>query len=133
MILPEPLKLFVEPLTALQRLLDRFSAQGVIIGGIATGFLGKPRFTVDLDAMFFASIKDVPQILEMARPEGIEPRTNKVMEFAQKSRVLLLRHSARVQVLIFLLAFCLLKKKLLHAVRFMMQVCYLSAYQRPKI
>ena len=94
MTVPEPLKSFVQPLTALQRLLDRFSAQGVIIGGIATGFLGKPRFTVDLDAMFFASIKDVPRILEMAKAEGIEPRTDKVMEFAQKSRVLLLRHSS---------------------------------------
>ena len=81
-------------MTALQTLLDRFGAQGVIIGGIATGFLGKPRFTVDLDAMFFASIKDIPRILKMAQEEGIEPRTDKVMEFAQKSRVLLLRHSA---------------------------------------
>ena len=60
MTVPEPLKSFVEPLTALQRLLDRFSARGVIIGGIATGFLGKPRFTVDLDAMFLASTKEVP-------------------------------------------------------------------------
>jgi hypothetical protein len=94
MTVPEPLKTFVEPLTALQRLLDRFSAQGVIIGGIATGFLGKPRFTVDLDAMFLASIKDVPRILEMAKEEGIEARTEKVMEFAKKSRVLLLQHSA---------------------------------------
>ena len=94
MTFPEPLKSFVEPLTALQHLLDRFSSQGVIIGGIATGFLGKPRFTVDLDAMFFASTKDVPRILEMAKAEGIEPRTDKVMEFAKKSRVLLLRHTA---------------------------------------
>ena len=94
MTLPEQLTSFVEPLTALQRLLDRFSAQGVIIGGIATGFLGKPRFTVDLDAMFLASTNDVPHILEMAKEEGIEPRTEKVMEFAKKSRVLLLRHSA---------------------------------------
>lgn len=94
MTFPESLESFVEPLKALQNLLDRFSAQGVIIGGIATGFLGKPRFTVDLDAMFFASIKDIPRILKMAQEEGIEPRTDKVMEFAQKSRVLLLRHSS---------------------------------------
>lgn len=93
MTVPEPFKSFVEPLTALQRLLDRFSARGVIIGGIATGFLGKPRFTVDLDAMFFASTKDVPEILEMAKEEGIEPRTNQIMEFVKKSRVVLLRHS----------------------------------------
>src|ERR1051325_8129714 len=56
--------------------------------------LGKPRFTVDLDAMFLASIEDVSHILDLAKKEGIEPRTNKVMEFARKSRVLLLRHSA---------------------------------------
>jgi Nucleotidyl transferase AbiEii toxin, Type IV TA system len=92
--LPEPLQTFVEPLTALQRLLDRFGEQGVIIGGIATGFLGKPRFTIDLDAMFLASTSEIPHILEMAKEEGIEPRTDKVMEFAKKSRVLLLRHAA---------------------------------------
>lgn len=94
MTLPEPLQTFVEPLTALQRLLDRFGEQGVIIGGIATGFLGKPRFTVDLDAMFLASTADIPHILEMAREEGIEPRTERVIEFAEKNRVLLLRHAA---------------------------------------
>ena len=94
MSFPEPLASLIEPLTALQRLLDRFSAQGVIIGGVATGFLGKPRFTVDLDAMFLASTKDIARILEMAKEEGIEPRTDKLIEFAQKSRVLLLRHTA---------------------------------------
>lgn len=94
MTLPETLRSFIEPLIALQRLLDRFGEQGVIIGGIATGFLGKPRFTVDLDAMFLASTKDIPHILEIAKEEGIEPRTDRVMEFAKKSRVLLLRHSA---------------------------------------
>ena len=94
MTLPDQLASLIEPLTALQRLLDRFNAQGVIIGGVASGFLGKPRFTVDLDAMFLASIKDVPHILDMAKEEGIEPRTEKVIEFAQKNRVLLLRHAA---------------------------------------
>ncbi len=92
MTFPEPIKTFIEPLTALQRLLDRFNSQGVIIGGIATGFLGKPRFTVDLDAMFFASIRDVPRILEMAKEEGIEPRRKDAAEFAKQSRVLLLKH-----------------------------------------
>jgi hypothetical protein len=93
MTLPGPLGSFVEPLTALQRLLEHFGEQGVIIGGIATGFLGKPRFTVDLDAMFLASLADVPHILELAKEVGIEPRIDHVMEFARKSRVLLLRHT----------------------------------------
>jgi len=93
MTLPEQFISLIEPLIALQHLLDRFGERGVIIGGIATGFLGKPRFTVDLDAMFLASTKDIPHILELAKAVGIEPRTDKVEEFAKKSRVLLMRHT----------------------------------------
>lgn len=92
MSLPDDLARLIEPLKALQTLLDKYEGRGVIIGGIATGFLGKPRFTVDLDAMFLASINDVPGILNLAKEEGIEPRTDSVSEFAKKSRVLLLRH-----------------------------------------
>jgi len=94
MTVPEHVNLLIEPLMALQRLLDRFGEKSLIIGGIAVGFLGKPRFTADLDAMFFASIQDIPRILEIAKLEGITPRIEKVEEFAQKSRVLLMRHTA---------------------------------------
>lgn len=83
----------IKPLKSLQQLLERFGERGVIIGGIATGFLGRPRFTVDLDAIFLASVKDIPQILDLAKAEGIEPRTRDAIEFAKKSRVLLLRHN----------------------------------------
>ena len=93
MSFPEDYAPLIKPLKSLQQLLDRFGARGVIIGGIATGFLGRPRFTVDLDAIFLASVKDIPQILDLARAEGIEPRTQDAIEFAKKSRVLLLRHN----------------------------------------
>ena len=43
----------LEPLQALQRLITRFEERGVVIGGMAVGFLGNPRFTVDVDAMFW--------------------------------------------------------------------------------
>lgn len=92
MSIPESLDKLIEPLKSLQSLLDRYKGQGVIIGGIANGFLGKPRLTVDLDAMFLASIKDIPNILELAEKEGIEPRIDDVVAFAKKSRVLLLHH-----------------------------------------
>jgi hypothetical protein len=92
MSLPEHLDSLIEPLKALQRLLDRYEGKGVLIGGIAVGFLGRPRLTVDLDAMFLASIKDIPRILELAADEGIEPREKNTADFAAKSRVLLLRH-----------------------------------------
>jgi hypothetical protein len=92
MNLPDDISPLTEPLQALQRLLDQFDGQGVIIGGIAVGFLGRPRLTVDLDAMFLASIKDIPKILELAEHEGIETRVSNIEEFAKASRVLLLRH-----------------------------------------
>ena len=92
MSLPEQLDTLIEPLKALQRLLDRYEGKGVLIGGIAVGFLGRPRLTVDLDAMFLASIRDIPRILELAAEEGIEPREPNAAEFAARSRVLLLHH-----------------------------------------
>ena len=64
----------------------------MIIGGIAVGLLGKPRFTADVDAMFLLSIQDIPRFLELANEEDIVPRTLNVEEFARKSRVLLLKH-----------------------------------------
>lgn len=93
MTLPDSLVPLITPLIDLQKLLDRYGGRGVIIGGIASGLLGRPRLTVDLDAMFLASAKDVPKILELAREVGIEPRIENVMEFAKKSHVLLLRHT----------------------------------------
>lgn len=93
MSLPDYLVPLIEPLIDLQKLLDRYGERGVIIGGIASGLIGRPRSTVDLDAMFLASIKDAPKILELAGEVGIEPRIDNVTEFAKKSRVLLLRHT----------------------------------------
>ena len=45
----EPFRAAIE---AVQRLLAQFDNRGVIIGGIAVGLLGRPRFTEDVDAMF---------------------------------------------------------------------------------
>jgi hypothetical protein len=45
----EPFRAAIE---SLQRLLHKFNDRGVIIGGVAVGFLGKPRFTADIDAVF---------------------------------------------------------------------------------
>ena len=98
MTFPEPLASLIAPLAALQCLLDRLAHRASLSAGLRQ-VLGKPRFTVDLDAMFLASIKDIDRILAMAKEEGIEPRTDKVAEFAKKSRVLLLRHTvSRVNI-----------------------------------
>jgi predicted nucleotidyltransferase len=92
MTLPEDLDSLVAPLAALQRLFDRLNARGVVIGGVAVGLLGKPRLTVDVDAVLMASVQDIPRILEYANQEGIEPRIEEAAGFAHKNHVLLLRH-----------------------------------------
>ena len=86
----EPFRATIE---AIQRLLAKFDDRGVIIGGIAVGFLGRPRLTEDVDAMFLLSTNDIPQFLEAAKIENIQPRIPNAEEFAKKSRVLLLQHS----------------------------------------
>ncbi len=93
MKLDKSLEPFHAVIESLQRLLHQFNDRGVIIGGIAVGFLGKPRFTADVDAVFLLSKQDIPQFLEYARGENIIPRIQNAEEFARKNRVLLLRHN----------------------------------------
>lgn len=85
----EPFRAVLE---SLQNLLDKFDNQGVIVGGIAVGFLGKPRFTADIDAVILLSTQDIPKFLELASMENIYPRIQKVEEFARRNRILLLKH-----------------------------------------
>jgi len=92
MKLDKSLEPFRATIESLNRLLHKFNQRGVIIGGVAVGLLGKPRYTADVDAMFLLSIKDIPQFLQLARIENIVPRMQNAEEFARKSRVLLLKH-----------------------------------------
>jgi predicted nucleotidyltransferase len=86
----EPFRATIE---GLNRLLQKFDQRGVIIGGIAVGFLGKPRYTADVDAVFLLSTKDIPYFLELARAENIVPRIQNADDFARKNRVLLLKYA----------------------------------------
>lgn len=84
---------FHATIEALQRLLEKFDNRGVIIGGIAVGFLGRPRLTEDVDAMFLLSTQDISKFLVAAKNENIEPRIPNADEFARKNRILLLQHT----------------------------------------
>ena len=86
----EPFRAAIE---AIQRLLAKFDNRGVIIGGIAVGFLGRPRLTEDVDAMFLLSTQHISQFLTAAKDENIQSRIPNAEEFARKNRVLLLQHS----------------------------------------
>ena len=82
----------LEPLMAVQKLLEGFNNQGVIIGGIAASLLGKPRFTADLDAVILLTVEELPKLIGMASEQGIVPRIADAETFARKNRVLLLQH-----------------------------------------
>jgi len=86
----EPFRAAIE---SIHRLLAHYDNRGVIIGGIAVGFLGRPRLTEDVDAMFLLSIQEIPRFLEDAAQEDILPRIPDAEPFARKNRVLLLKHS----------------------------------------
>ena len=83
---------FHDPLEALERLLSHFDHQGVVIGGVAASLIGQARFTDDLDAMVLLSLNEIPQFLEVAENEEIEPRIPQAEDFARQNRILLLRH-----------------------------------------
>lgn len=87
----EPL---LSPITAVQKLIEHFDNQGIVIGGVAASILGKPRLTADADAMLLLSIEDIPELVELAAQVGLTPRLPDVVEFAQRSRVVLLEHQA---------------------------------------
>ncbi len=92
MPLPSTIEPLRAPLEALQRLLESFDEQGVIIGGIAVGFLGQARLTADADAMILLAIGDLPYFMAQAKKQGLVSRIDNSEEFARRTRVVLLRH-----------------------------------------
>ena len=88
----DPLEPLSAPIYALQRLIEQFDNQGIIIGGVAASILGKPRLTADADAMILLSVDDIAQLVALANQEGLIPRLPNTEEFARQNRVILLRH-----------------------------------------
>lgn len=86
----EPFRATIE---ALNRLFQNFDQRGVIIGGVAVGLLGKPRYTADVDAVVLLSTKKISNFLQLAHAENIVPRIENAEDFARKSRVLLLKYA----------------------------------------
>lgn len=64
----------------------------MIVGGVAASILGRPRATRDIDALMTVPDDEWPQLLSTARRHGIEPRIEQPIEFARRTRVLLMRH-----------------------------------------
>ncbi len=65
---------------------------GVIIGGVAASLLGRPRMTRDIDAIVLGDEIGWNAVVESAKRYGIAPRVDDPIDFARRTRVLLLRH-----------------------------------------
>lgn len=83
-------------LAALRDLADWFAAEnvsGMVIGGVAASILGRPRATRDLDAVTLIEQADWESFLKAGARYGFQPRRPDALDFAEKSRVLLIRHT----------------------------------------
>lgn len=65
----------------------------MIIGGVAASLLGRPRLTQDVDALAIIPETEWEAALAAAAGHGIVPRIEDPVDFARRSRVLLLEHS----------------------------------------
>jgi len=66
----------------------------IIIGGVAASVLGRPRLTRDIDALADIPDDEWSRVVDTAAAFGIKPRIGDALDFAARSRVLLLRHQA---------------------------------------
>ena len=66
----------------------------MIIGGVAASILGRPRLTQDVDALAILPEADWANAISTAAGHGILPRIENPLDFARRSRVLLMRHAA---------------------------------------
>lgn len=85
---------FRAALADLSRWLEAEDITGIIIGGVAASVLGRPRLTHDIDALAIVPETEWEGVILSAAGYGIEPRIDDALEFAQRSRVLLMRHVA---------------------------------------
>jgi len=88
----EPLSPLLKALSNLVTWLQRDHVPGVIIGGVAASILGRPRMTRDIDALVLLEEEYWDKFLTDGAKFGFIPRLADCLNFAKKSRVLLIRH-----------------------------------------
>lgn len=80
-------------LTDLAGWLEVSKMPSMIIGGVASSILGRPRLTHDVDALAILPEADWADAVFAAAGHGIFPRIEGPLDFARRSRVLLMRHA----------------------------------------
>ena len=79
-------------LADLARWLDEAGVPSMIIGGVAASVLGQPRLTQDIDALAVAPESTWNALAAAGARHDIVPRIPNAVQFATRSRVLLMRH-----------------------------------------
>jgi hypothetical protein len=88
----------VEALLALARWLSARNVPYAVIGGVAVALQAAPRFTNDVDAVIWIDDERWPELIGAAGSFAIGPRRPDVLEFAARTRVLLLAHASGVSI-----------------------------------
>lgn len=88
----EPLAPLLAALGDLVTWLQATRVSGVVIGGVAASFLGRPRVTRDVDALVLLSEERWKEFLKSGKQHGFYPRRKDALAFAHKARVLLVTH-----------------------------------------
>jgi Nucleotidyl transferase of unknown function (DUF2204) len=79
-------------LADLMEWLDATKMPSMVIGGVAASVLGQPRLTQDVDALAILPEGEWANAVSTAARHGILPRIENPLDFARRSRVLLMRH-----------------------------------------
>ena len=85
---------FILALKSLETWLESENVPHATIGGIAVSLLAQPRATQDIDVVIWLDRDQWGRLLSSGAPYGFEPRLADALEFAERARVLLFRHSA---------------------------------------
>jgi hypothetical protein len=64
-----------------------------VVGGVAVGLLGRPRYTKDIDVLVALEEPRIVEALASAREYALQPRVPDVAVVALRTRVVLLRHA----------------------------------------
>ncbi|HKR00041.1 MAG TPA: hypothetical protein VJT09_05180, partial [Pyrinomonadaceae bacterium] len=83
---------FTTALGALTDWLDGEQVPYTVIGGVAVSFLAQPRATQDIDAVIWLDESQWEAFFRQGENHGFQQRLSDALEFAARSRVLLLRH-----------------------------------------
>jgi hypothetical protein len=79
-------------LADLVKWLDATEMPSMVIGGVAASVLGQPRLTQDVDALAILPEGEWANAISTAARYRIFPRIENPLDFARRSRVLLMRH-----------------------------------------